>query len=64
VNTFQKVILVIGAIAFAVVMWTSPKTFSLERGSRVDVGAAFVRGISVLVAFAVILFIMKTRKKE
>ena len=70
-NKLQKIILVIGAIAFAVVMWKLPRMTILSSsghilasGHRLDVGAAFVRAISDLVVVAALFFVAKTRKRE
>lgn len=73
VSNLQKVILIIGTIVFVIVMWTSPLTTSgntsvsggrmLPR-DKVDVGAAFVRGISVIAVTAVLLFVTKGKRKN
>ena len=36
----------------------------LAKGHKLDVGAAFVRGISVVVVVAVLFFVTKTRHKK
>lgn len=68
-NIFQRIILVIGAIAFVIVLWTAPKVQYPPNGGMmienyqedilanvVDIRTASIRGIAVLGATALIWF--------
>lgn len=77
-NIFQRIILILGAIALAMALWTTPQYVTLPHGMKIehkkksiteavvpiDIGTAVARAIGVIGPTVLLFFAFKDIKKK